>query len=161
MKEVTIVFPRNREAGEILLAMKKVRFGAGKYNGMGGKIEAGETVRDAALRETFEEVGITIDPSDLIAAADITFDFPENHEWDHHCYVFVADVWTGEPQESDEMAPESFTIDSLPLDRMWVSDRLWLPLVLAGKKLTGTVTLSSDGKTVINSDLKKVEMLSF
>ena len=59
------------------------------------------------------------------------------------------------------MAPESFTIDSLPLDRMWVSDRLWLPLVLAGKKLTGTVTLSSDGKTVINSDLKEVEMLSF
>lgn len=32
----------------------------------GGRLEAGETVLDAALRETFEEVGLTVAPEDVL-----------------------------------------------------------------------------------------------
>ena len=44
--------------GEILLMRKKRGLGAGKINGPGGRIEAGESSLDAAVRETREELGI-------------------------------------------------------------------------------------------------------
>ena len=45
----------------ILLGMKKRGFGAGRWNGFGGKVQEGETVEDAARREVFEEAGIHVD----------------------------------------------------------------------------------------------------
>ena len=42
----------------LLLGMKKRGFGAGKWNGFGGKIEPGETPRQAAIREIREEAFI-------------------------------------------------------------------------------------------------------
>eukprot|EP00051_Salpingoeca_urceolata_P006046 m.80347 g.80347 ORF g.80347 m.80347 type:complete len:91 (+) comp14659_c1_seq3:1046-1318(+) len=41
--------------GRVLLGLKKRGFGQGKLNGFGGKVEAGETVAEAAARE-LEEV---------------------------------------------------------------------------------------------------------
>lgn len=35
---------------EVLLGMKKRGFGIGKWNGFGGKVEAGETIADSAIR---------------------------------------------------------------------------------------------------------------
>ena len=48
-----------KKDNEILLAMKKRGFGEGKYNGVGGKIENGETPEEAMLRETQEEIAVT------------------------------------------------------------------------------------------------------
>jgi len=39
-----------RRERAILLGYKKRGFGAGKWNGFGGKVEIGETVEDAAKR---------------------------------------------------------------------------------------------------------------
>jgi len=47
-KILTLAFVRRK--GEILLGYKKRGFGAGKWNGFGGKVEAGETIEDAAKR---------------------------------------------------------------------------------------------------------------
>ena len=55
-KFYTLMFLINE--GKILLGMKKRGFGAGKYNGFGGKVEAGETIAQAAVRETIEECGL-------------------------------------------------------------------------------------------------------
>src|SRR3954465_14054964 len=45
--------------GEVLLARKKRGFGLGKWNGVGGKPEPGETIDETAIRETEEEIGVT------------------------------------------------------------------------------------------------------
>ena len=45
---------------KILLGMKKVRFGKGKYNGFGGRVENGETLEECAIRETYEETGLKV-----------------------------------------------------------------------------------------------------
>ena len=52
-----IDFPNQR----ILLGLKKTGFGAGVYNGFGGKVEANETILDAARRECKEEATIDLD----------------------------------------------------------------------------------------------------
>lgn len=45
----------------VLLGLKLRGFGAGKFNGFGGKVEPGERIRDAAMREMKEEAGIESD----------------------------------------------------------------------------------------------------
>ena len=48
-----------KKDNSILLAMKKRGFGSRKYNGIGGKIEKGETPDEAMIRETKEEINVT------------------------------------------------------------------------------------------------------
>lgn len=38
------------QPGKVLLGMKKRGFGAGKWNGFGGKVEPGESIEEAAKR---------------------------------------------------------------------------------------------------------------
>ncbi|MDO8590857.1 MAG: NUDIX domain-containing protein, partial [bacterium] len=45
---------------EVLLAMKKRGFGVGKFNGVGGKVTAGESVLEAMIREAKEEIRVKI-----------------------------------------------------------------------------------------------------
>ena len=62
-KVLTLVFLRRE--GEVLLGMKKRGFGEGKWNGFGGKVEAGETIVEAAAREVKEECGYVVKTEDL------------------------------------------------------------------------------------------------
>ena len=45
---------------KILLGMKKRGFGAGRWNGFGGKVKDGEEIEDALIREIWEEAGIVV-----------------------------------------------------------------------------------------------------
>jgi len=51
---------------KILLGMKKRGFGAGRWNGFGGKVSGGETIEEAAKREIAEEAGIKVENLDKI-----------------------------------------------------------------------------------------------
>lgn len=117
---------------EILLAMKKRGFGAGRYNGVGGKIETGETIEQALVRECQEEIGVTPEQFDKVAVHD--FRFPDGSS-DMMVHAFVCRQWEGEPVETEEMAPEWFPVNAIPYDQMWQDDIVWLPQVLDGKKL--------------------------
>lgn len=58
---------------KVLLGLKKRGFGAGRWNGFGGKVEEGETMEESTIRETKEEAGIEID--DLEKFGIINFEF--------------------------------------------------------------------------------------
>ena len=47
-----------QHGGKVLFAMKKKGFGQGWWNGYGGKVETGETVEAAMVRELREESGL-------------------------------------------------------------------------------------------------------
>ena len=138
MKELTLLFLRRDN--EVLLAMKKRGFGEGRWNGVGGKLEQGETVEEALLREAQEEIGVT--PTVYEQVADISFDeFFKGEPAQMHVHVFSCTKWEGEPQETEEMRPEWFSADSLPYESMWSDDPYWLPLVLEGKKIQARFVL--------------------
>ena len=139
---------------EICLAMKKRGFGIDKWNGYGGKIEAGETVERAAVREIKEEIGVEVDESNLQLAAKFIFYFPYKPEWDHNVVVFLIRKWQGEPIETEEMRPQWFGFDQIPFESMWPDDRIWLPEVLAGKKLEGEWYFAENG-----SDFEKYTLI--
>ena len=119
---------------EILLGMKKRGFGAGRWNGFGGKVESGETIAEAAARELFEESNLVA--GDLLEIGILIFKFADATP-DLEVHVFRVDKFTGEPQESEEMRPQWFKIADIPYEQMWADDILWLPLLIAGQKFKG------------------------
>jgi mutator protein MutT len=133
--------------------MKKRGHGVDKWNGAGGKLEAGETPLQAAVRETEEEVSVT--PLNLELIGEIHFiDLPDV---DHYCHIFVTTEWEGEPVETEEMRPQWFTLENIPYDSMWPDDKLWLPILLAGKKFKGDITV--DNNVVTKQTIAEVTTL--
>jgi mutator protein MutT len=152
MKHVTLLFLQRE--GQILLAMKKRGFGVNKWNGVGGKLDEGETREQAAIRECQEEIGVT--PINMQLAGEIDFtDLPDVH---HYCHVYTATEWDGEPAETEEMRPQWFDLDKIPYDAMWPDDELWLPTLLEGKPFKATIIINPDD-TVQKCDVNTVESL--
>jgi mutator protein MutT len=138
LKVCTLLFLRRDN--EILLAMKKRGFGAGKWNGVGGKIEPTETEEQALIRETQEEIEVTPIAYDKVAVID--FAFPDGTV-DMQGHVYICTEWQGEPAETEEMAPQWFKLSNIPYDEMWQDDIVWLPQILKGRKLQGKFTFDN------------------
>ena len=119
--------------GHILLIRKKRGLGAGKINGPGGRIEAGETALEAAIRETHEELGILAVAPEL--RGELHFPFVDGYSL--HCSVFVSTECLGEPMETAEATPFWTPLHAIPYDEMWADDIRWLPEVLAGRRIRG------------------------
>jgi 8-oxo-dGTP pyrophosphatase MutT (NUDIX family) len=113
--------------------MKKRGFGEGMWNGFGGKVEVGESVIEAAMREVMEEVGLTVVKMKESGVLEFTFKDEPSLELEVH--VFVVTAYTGIPLETDEMHSKWFTFNDIPYDTMWPDDKHWLPFVLDGKKI--------------------------
>lgn len=143
--------------GRVLLGEKKRGFGAGFFNGFGGKVERGETVFEGALRELKEEAGI--DATDATKRGKVTFvydDQPRAME----VHIYHASQYTGEPMETEEMRPRWFNLDEgLPFGNMWPDDEHWYPLFLEGKKFEGTFWFT-DTTTIVRHELREVNELS-
>jgi 8-oxo-dGTP diphosphatase len=140
---------RTTDAGpEVLLGLKKTGFGAGRWVGLGGHIEDGEKPADAAVREVAEESSLVVSPDTIEHMATIEFRFPVRPSWDQTAEVYLTSCYQGEPAESDEVAPQWFRLDALPLRAMWDDARYWLPRVLAGQHVAVTITFADDCATV-------------
>ena len=84
---------------------------------LGGKVEPTDaSVRAAAARELLEEAGIAADAADAATfrrRGTLTFHFDDQpRPW--RVAVYEATAWTGEPAESDEMAPRWFDEKDIP-----------------------------------------------
>ncbi|MEK7729238.1 MAG: 8-oxo-dGTP diphosphatase [candidate division KSB1 bacterium] len=127
-------------AGRVLLIHKKRGLGAGKINGPGGRIDPGETELACAVREVQEELRIT--PVGLEPSGELFFQFTDGLAI--HVTVFKAAGYVGEPEETEEAKPLWVAENEIPYEQMWADDRLWIPLMLAGKKFEGRFLFDED-----------------
>ena len=89
----------------------------GKYNGPGGKKMGNETIEETAVRECIEEVNIK--PLKIEKKGVLDFHFVDKSSYSNRCHVYICHQYEGEPQESEEMKPQFFTIledDKISLD---------------------------------------------
>lgn len=123
-----------KEKDRLLLGFKKRGFGAGRWNGFGGKPRLGETLEEAAARELAEEAGLKAKQLDKRGV--LNFEFGDSGDL-LEVHLYVALSWFGQPRESEEMKPRWFAFSEIPFAKMWPDDRYWLPLFIADKYFEG------------------------
>jgi 8-oxo-dGTP diphosphatase len=96
----------------------------GKYNGLGGKMEPGETPKECAIREVEEESGLRMQDPRLRGV--ITFpEFSKGRTW--HVFIFTCSNFKGkqiESKEGDLVWVEDSDLLSLNL---WEGDKVFIP----------------------------------
>ena len=116
IQEVSLVLIRDGKV--CLLRRANTGYEDGKYCFPAGHKEPGESPIAGAIREAFEEVGITVDPAHVTHA----------HTMHRHChdqepkheriaYFFTAAEWEGEPANVEPAKSDHlgwFPLDALP-----------------------------------------------
>ena len=139
------------QEGRVLLMRKKRGIGAGKINAPGGKVDPDETPLAAAIRETEEEICVT--PLEPALRGQLRFHFKGGQTL--RCLIYLTTRFSGEPRETAEALPQWHPVDALPYDEMWEDDRLWLPMLLAGKSFEGSVQV--DGERISDQNIRVVK----
>ncbi|KAI8989481.1 NUDIX hydrolase domain-like protein [Pilobolus umbonatus] len=143
----TLIFVLDEDERKILLGMKKRGFGAGRYNGFGGKVELQETTEEGARRELREEAGIEAVDMENIGINHIT---RTDESYIAEIHIYITRHYHGTPVESDEMVPQWFSYNTIPYSQMWPDASYWLPDVLARHKFTGHFHFSNEALEVIS-----------
>jgi 8-oxo-dGTP diphosphatase len=155
--ETTLCIPIVGDPPEqVLLGIKKEGFGVGKLTAFGGKVEPGETLAQAAIRELQEETGLRAREQDLLRLGELTFVFPQRPGWSQRVHVFTVSHWQNEPGPSRETTPRWFQVPDIPYGRMWQDAATWLPRILAGQPIRARFTFGPD-----NDSLARIELLDW
>jgi 8-oxo-dGTP diphosphatase len=141
---------------QVLLGLKREGFGVGKLTAFGGKVEPGETLAQAAVRELQEETGLRAREQDLWQLGELTFVFPYRPHWSQRVHVFTVTHWQNQPRSSRETTPAWYRVAEIPYGQMWQDAATWLPRILAGKPIRARFTFSDD-----NDSLAQVELLTW
>ena len=96
----------------------------GKWNGLGGKFEPGESPEECVVREVYEESGLVCAQPAL--RGQITFpNFDGESDW--YVWLFLASRWTGQLRDSEEGRLAWIDNDRLLDLNLWPGDRMFIP----------------------------------
>lgn len=95
---------------EVLLVRRGKAPRAGEWSIPGGRVEPGESVRDAVLRELQEETGVRAELVALVDVIDAVFDGKDKEEVAFHYVLidYVARWISGEPIAGDDAIDTRF-----------------------------------------------------
>ncbi|WP_227355509.1 8-oxo-dGTP diphosphatase [Haladaptatus salinisoli] len=164
MQPATLCYPVRNE--RVLLIRKKRGLGAGKFVGPGGKVEDGETPREAAVREVEEEIRVSVTDPTKVGEFEFVFGVRESAALGNSLelrsdgddtrmfvHVFRAEEFAGTPEETAEAVPRWFDFEDVPYDEMWEDDRLWMPHLFSGETFAGRFRFDAEGETLVEHDL--------
>ena len=127
----TLMLHRTKRADDIHL---------GKWNGLGGKFEPGESPEECVCREVCEESGLEIVNPRLRGL--LVFTSFKGDDW--YVFVFTAQEFSGELKENGEgylqWIPDE-ELESLPL---WPSDHIFLPWIRQGRFFSAKFVYAGD-----------------
>jgi 8-oxo-dGTP diphosphatase len=120
----------------------------GKWNGLGGKLEAGESPEEGVVREVFEESGLTITSPLLIGV--MTWPLFDGVE-DWYAFVYTANNFEGTLRDECAEGTLHWIANELLLERpMWEGDYLFLTWLLQRRFFSGKFVYK-DGELVEHS----------
>jgi len=125
MKLATLCYVRRDGQTLMIHRVKKANdMHQGKWNGLGGKLNPGETPEECAVREIFEESGLRVHNPQLKGV--LTFPaFANDEDW----YVFVYLVKDFEGELIDSPEGNLLWVDEIDLMKLnlWEGDPIFLP----------------------------------
>lgn len=133
----------------LLRNKKKVDVNKGKWIGVGGHFEEGESPEECVLREVYEETGLTL--TDYRLRGIITF---TSDEWDtDYMHLYTATNFTGELKECDEgelkWIPKSEIMDL----NLWEGDRVFLKMLFEDTGIF-SMKLTYAGDILVDKQIK-------
>jgi 8-oxo-dGTP diphosphatase len=147
MKLATLCYVMDKKNSKTLMihrVKKENDYHEGKWNGLGGKFDAGESPEDCAIREVFEESGLKI--SNPRMHGFITFpNFDGMHDW--YVFIFTADDFDGELIDSKEGVLEWIPNDKLKSLNLWDGDKIFLEWLFQDKFFSAKF-IYEDGKFI-------------
>ena len=118
----------------------------GKWIGVGGKIECGETPEQCILREVREETGLILTAYQYRGIIRFTFDLWEDEEM----YLYTATEFEGElNKECNEGELAWFPISEVMNLNTWEGDRIFLQKLIDGE-MNIDLTLHYKGDKLID-----------
>jgi len=133
MKLATLCYIIDKKQNSTLMihrVKKENDYHRGKWNGLGGKFEPGESPEECAIREIKEESGLTVDNVRLKGL--ITFPmFDEVDDW--YVFLFVADTFTGKLIDSNEGVLKWIPNEELTKINLWEGDKYFIPWLFGDK----------------------------
>ena len=109
---------------------KKNDENSGKWIGVGGKFEEGESPDDCLIREVREETGLELTLYSLRGIVTFVSDIYETEQM----FLFTADGFSGSLSECDEGTLEWVDISDVPSLPLWEGDRIFLELLARGRE---------------------------
>ena len=122
---VSIYLIRGDEFLMLYRNKKKNDFNKGKYIGVGGHIEEGETPDEAINREVKEETNLDIISKELRALIIFYFD-----EFEEHMYLYTSKDFKGEIKECNEGTLKWINYHNFKDIPMWEGDKFFIKPLL-------------------------------
>lgn len=119
-----------RREGRTLMLHKARGEQRGKWNGLGGKFEPGETPEVCARREAYEESGLRVGA--LQWRGVLTFPLFDGRN-DRYVFVFTSEDFSGELRNSDEGELAWIEDERLEELELYDGDRVFLPWLDGGE----------------------------
>ena len=137
MKLATLCYVINKTENSTLMihrVKKENDYHEGKWNGLGGKFEQGETPEECAVREVQEESGLIMKNPRLHGF--LTFPmFDEVDDW--YVFVFTASEFEGKLITSNEGNLKWIKNEELFSLNLWEGDKIFLEWVFQNKPNPG------------------------
>ena len=120
----------------------------GKWIGVGGKCEKGESPEECVIRETFEETGIKLESLKMRGV--LTF---SSEGWeDEYIFVFTSDKFSGSITDCNEGELRWIDKDKIMDLNLWDGDRIFLKIMLESDEFF-SIKLSYKGDEIVDQQL--------